>query len=162
MQGTFCNTEALRKIGGFNPYLIAAEDVDVFLKLTSNGYYMRPFNSILYGFARETLKTWFRQAMIWEYGKIVMYLFYTYSNKYSTSEIIRTRFTSNISKIIEFFATFAINLVATLMSTVGICRSFEAFFSPILYLYRIAGYSVGYLHGLRQKRYLRKLLGAGV
>jgi glycosyltransferase involved in cell wall biosynthesis len=161
-QGAFCNIEALRKVGGFNPYLVAAEDIDVFLKLISNGYKMRPFNSTLYYFTRDSLRAWFRQAVTWEYGRIVMYLFSTYGNKCSTSRMIQTQYTLNTSKIIEFFVTSIINSVTILMTKVQACTSLEAFFSPLLYFYRRVGYSVGHLHGLRQERFLRKLLRRGV
>jgi len=162
MQGTLCNIEALRKIGGFNPYLVAAEDIDVFLKLISNGYKMRPFNSTLYYFTRNSLRAWFRQAVTWGYGKIVMYLFGTYDNKCSTSRMIQTQYTLNTSKIIEFFVSYIINSVTILMTKVQACAPLEAFFSPLLYFYRRVGYYVGHLHGLRQERFLRKLLCRGV
>jgi glycosyltransferase involved in cell wall biosynthesis len=154
MQGTFCNTEALRKVGGFNPYLIAAEDVDVFLKLNSNGYKMRPFNSTLYCFSRDSLRAWFRQAMTWEYGKIVMYALNNVSNatKFGIEDLVmKSRNSRNIINHIAFLIVISINVL-------HLCNPLIAFLIPLVYIYRRLGFFTGYLHACKQREAINRLI----
>jgi len=70
-QGVFTQRQALINVGGFNNKLIAAEDVDIYIKLLANGYTMESFDSILYVIPRKSFKEFFKQAMIWNYGLII-------------------------------------------------------------------------------------------
>jgi hypothetical protein len=155
MQGTFCNAEALRKVGGFNPYLIAAEDLAIFFKLTNNGYNMKPFNSTLYYFTRVSLKAWFRQAMIWEYGKIIMYNF-NYTAKFEEiSSVMKFKWLQKITDGV-------ISSIAMLINAKYLCGSFIDLFIPLVYIYRRLGYFTGCLHALNQQEAISKLRQSNV
>jgi len=152
MQGTFCNVEALRKVGGFNPYLIAAEDVDVFLKLISNGYKMRSFNSALYYFTRDSLRAWFRQAVTWEYGKTIMYAFNSVNNvtKFGIF-VMKSRNSQNIINHIASLIIISINAL-------HLCNPLIAFLIPLVYIYKRLGFFIGYLHACKQQEAINRLI----
>ena len=155
MQGTFCSTEALRKVGGFNPYLIAAEDVDLLLKLTNNDYNMKSFNSTLYYFTRDSFRTWFRQAMTWEYGKIIMHIFNNAAEFEKVSPVMKPMWLQKIANRVISSITMSINALC-------LCDSFIALLIPLIYTYRRLGYFTGYLHALNQQEAISKLFQTNV
>jgi glycosyltransferase involved in cell wall biosynthesis len=151
MQGVFCNIEALRKVGGFNPYLVAAEDIDVFLKLISNGYKMKPFNSTLYYFTRDSLRAWFRQAMTWEYGKIIMYILNNAINLKKADLVMKSR---ELQKIINHI----VSSIVMSINALYLCNSFITFLIPLIYIYRRLSFFIGYLHARKQQEAINRLV----
>jgi len=155
MQGTFCNIEALCKVGGFNPYLIAAEDVDVFLKLISNGYKMRSFNSTLYSFTRDSLRAWFRQAVTWEYGKTVMYIILnnvSSATKFGIEDLVmKSRNSRNVINHI-------VSLIAISMNALHLCNPLIASLISLVYIYRRLGFIIGRLHAYKQRDAINRLI----
>jgi len=71
MQGTFTLRQALLDVGGFDNMLVAAEDVDIHMKLLARGYVRESFNGVLYVIPRNTFREFFVQAMVWNYGLII-------------------------------------------------------------------------------------------
>jgi len=145
MQGTVCNTDALRKVKGFNPYLIAAEDIDLFLKLISNEYRMEPFNSTLYYFMRESLKAWFKQATVWEYGKAIMELINKLRNSTYTMRSEKLLRTYRISKLASHILMDAMFM----RKSIFVCESSSAILIPLARVYRRIGYLRGKLQALK-------------
>lgn len=149
MQGSLCNSNVLRVVGGFNSYLVAAEDVDVYLRILNNGFSMKQIpNSTLFYFSRRTLDAWFKQAMFWSYGKEILiqvrgkdFLQYQRVRRPSPNALIL----SSISRSL-----------ALLAKGVKVC-GVSGLFIPWAYIYRRSGYIKGYLCALDQQEYVRRI-----
>ena len=133
MQGTVCNTHILRRIGGFNSKLIAAEDIDLFLRLIRERYGMKPFRATLYYLARTSLKSWFIQAMTWEYGKRLLqqYAQVNYSIGYGNKG--------------SYIMRHILTIFSLLTKGVHNCGITSLLF-PLLYIYRRAGFIKGRMY----------------
>jgi len=147
-QGTVCNADALRKVGGFNSYLIAAEDIDVFLKLTRNGYRMRSFNSTLYHFMRESLTAWFKHAMVWSYGGAIMESFINDEPPKADLHVAKRIF-ANIETFIKTSLSLIVSAGISMEKAAHVCGPLVALLMPLIYVFRRAGYINGTLHALR-------------
>ncbi|MCX8205327.1 MAG: glycosyltransferase [Candidatus Nezhaarchaeota archaeon] len=150
MQGAVCETKFLCDLGGFNPYLLAAEDIDIYLRVLSRGGSMQPFDSTLYCFARRTLSAWLKQAIVWGYGKEVLMQAYRSS---SPVQNLKTRWISSgidnpIRNLIVHTLLMTFSLLTKSVSVCGVL----GLFMPLVYIYRRAGYVKGYLCALKQRR----------
>jgi glycosyltransferase involved in cell wall biosynthesis len=158
MQGTMCNVKVLRNIGGFNPYLNAAEDLDLFFRVISNKYRMEPFNSTLYSFCRDRLNEWFKQAVMWGYGKEVMRML----NRPKTTLTLTPSETKGLTKVSEKIRGLMIHNLAMIFllskKTMHLCGIMEALCMPLMYIYRRVGYIKGYLYALDQRRKITRIL----
>jgi len=144
MQGSLCKTSALRAVGGFNNCLLAAEDIDIYLRILNQGFSMRTFNSTLYSFSRRTLSAWFKQAMLWYYGKEIL------------MQIHRSNFSRNrrarrlpINSLMSLIIHNLLMLLLSLIKGVKVC-GVSGLFMPLIYIYRRSGYIKGYLCALEQ------------
>ncbi|MEM0253543.1 MAG: glycosyltransferase [Candidatus Bathyarchaeia archaeon] len=139
MQGSLCKTSALRAVGGFNNCLLAAEDIDVYLRILNQGFSMRAFNSTLYSFSRRTLSAWFKQAMLWGYGKELMQI--------HGSNFPRNRKAQRLSidsLVYNLIIHTLMLLLLSLVKGVKVCGVL-GLLMPLLYIYRRSGYIKGYL-----------------
>jgi len=154
MQGTLCNVKVLRGIGGFNPYLIAAEDVDLFLRLISSGYRMEPFNSTLYSFCRNRLRDWFKQAVTWGYGGEIV--------KTISRLKIASPGSKGLTKVLEKIYSLAIHTLVMIISSskraAHLCGVRESLFMPFAYIYRRIGYIKGSLCALGRHQEISHIL----
>lgn len=142
MQGTLCSTEALRDVGGFDLRLtMAAEDIDLFLRLIERGYEMKPFNATLYHFVRSSLKSWFKEAVAWDYGK--QFVLNKLSEHFYTKSQKVHPFVRLVKRALEESITLLIKSLCYLKS-VKTCGSY-GLLMPLLYMYRRAGYITGTL-----------------
>lgn len=145
MQGVVCKTKVLRDLGGFNPYLPAAEDVDVYLRILSHENSIQPFNSTLYCFTRKTLSAWFKQATMWGYGRELLMQFYgsNFSVQNQKAQWLFNRIADLMCNLIRYTL-----LIRRGISVCGVI----SLFIPLIYVYRRVGYIKGYLCALEQRR----------
>jgi len=156
MQGTLCNVEVLRDIGGFNPYLNAAEDIDLFLRVIDNKWRMESFDSTLYSFCRDRLNEWFRQAVMWGYGKELARAF---DRGLEAASALQEP--EGLAKVFEKIRGLTIHtfiMVFLFRRAMHLCGAMEAFCMPFIYVYRRVGYVKGYLCALEQRRKVTRIL----
>lgn len=149
MQGTICKTEILRKIGGFNSHLIAAEDIDLFLRLINEGYFMESFGGMLIYFVRSSLRSWFKQAATWAYGKSILMDHDSVLSSVHNVGSSRSKMYNFISHNIKIFRNLVLNAFSR-------CPTFEALSVPMLYLYRRIGYFYGHMLALKYIQNINK------
>ena len=141
MQGTFTRTSTLRSIGGFNSFLIAGEDVDIFMRLASANLEFKSFDAILYYVTRRSITSWVRQAIIWGYGQRMLIKYNDFNSENHKNAISRSHLKNVYSNFIDFI-TFVI-------TAFNYCKLTQAIILPYLYIIRRAGYFAGYyLYGL--------------
>lgn len=140
MQGTLCNVKALRNVGGFNPILPAAEDVDLFLRLMNRGYTAESFNGTLYFFIRRNLRSWFKQAVYWGYGQ------------YLLSHLGREG-TWDTGYRAKFMVT---KMFREILATYRMVKDPLDLLIPLCYLYRRMGYYLGWNYARKYVRNVNK------
>jgi glycosyltransferase involved in cell wall biosynthesis len=151
MQGTVCNVKVLRSIGGFEPRLTAAEDIDLFLRVI-NKYSMEPFNSTLYSFCKDSLSEWFKQAMTWGYGRETVRILRgvpVLSEPKGLREILEG--------IKDLIVQSSVMTWLFFKKAMHLCSTVEVLCMPLMYVYRRAGYIKGYLCAQGQRRKLLQL-----
>jgi len=160
MQGVFTQRQALISVGGFNNKLIAAEDVDIYVRLLANGYTMESFDGILYVIPRRSFKEFFRQAMVWNYGLVVasaMNPLLCVNAKTKTDAGFMAQLLEKKNRymplLLRITARALMNVFKSLDNAVKSCGVY-ALPAYIAFLYR----RLGYLRGVMiAQRHLRKL-----
>jgi len=141
MQGTLTRTSTLRSMGGFNSFLIAGEDIDIFMRLARANFEFKSFDAILYYVSRRSITSWVRQAIIWGYGQRMLIKYNDFKSENHKNAIFRSHLKNVNSNFIDFI-TFVINAF-------NFCKLTQAIILPYLYLIRRAGYFASYyLYGL--------------
>ena len=139
MQGSLCKTSTLRAAGGFNDCLLAAEDIDIYLRILNQGFSMQAFNSTLYSFSRRTLSAWFKQAMLWGNGKELMQIHGSnFPRNWKAQRL------SIDSLMYNLIIHTLIMLLLSLVKGVKVCGALGSFM-PLIYIYRRSGYIKDYL-----------------
>lgn len=143
MQGTLVRVKAIRDVGGFDSSFVAAEDIDIFIRLNSQGWKLRPANVTLYYFARDSWKDVFRQAMWWNIGR------YLVARKHDGLIHPLLGFVSRIpnrpAQTNSIFTHIA-DSWATWKKALTTFASIDAAAVPVYHLYRRTAYLVGYVY----------------
>jgi len=141
MQGTFTRTSALRFIRGFNSFLIAGEDIDIFMRLISVNFELKSFDAVLYFITRRSITSWVRQAIIWGYGQRMLIKYNGFNSENMKNVISRYHLKNVYSNFIDF--------IIFVITAFNHCKLAQAAILPYLYIIRRAGYFAGYyLYGL--------------